>query len=304
MRILITGGCGYLGSNLAIYLSNFGHKIILGTRKKEFYVDWLPSAEIIYIDWNSYENLFEACKGVDQIIHAAGMNSQECLSNPISAMKFNCETTIKFAEAALKAGVKRFIFLSTIHVYSSKLIGVFNENSMPSNSHPYAVSKIKAEEGIKMIYEKSKDRFLILRLANVIGAPVYPSINHEELLAFYLCKKIINKENIFLKNPYQIRDFISIQYLMYFFYKSINFNFKKNILNIASGNSLTVKEFAELCNEVSLNEYGYKVNLKYEKVFIKDKLKLNLISASPFKNLSNDLKSEIKKLLHFCSNNS
>ena len=36
MRILITGGCGYLGSNLAIYLSNFGHKIILGTRKKEF----------------------------------------------------------------------------------------------------------------------------------------------------------------------------------------------------------------------------------------------------------------------------
>ena len=143
MRILITGGCGYLGSNLAIYLSNFGHKIILGTRKKEFFADWLPSAEIIYIDWHSSESLFEACKGVDQIIHAAGMNSQECLSNPISAMKFNCETTIKFAQAALKAGVKRFIFLSTIHVYSSKLIGVFSENSIPSNSHPYAISKNK-----------------------------------------------------------------------------------------------------------------------------------------------------------------
>ena len=236
MRILITGGCGYLGSNLASYLSNFGHKIILGTRKKEFYADWLPSAEIIYIDWHSYENLFEACKGVDQIIHAAGINSQECLSNPISAMKFNCETTIKFAQAALKAGVKRFIFLSTIHVYSSKLIGNFSEDSILSNSHPYAVSKIKAEEGIKMIYEKSKDRFLILRLANVIGTPVYPSINHEELLAYYLCKKIINKENIFLTNPYHVRDFISIQYLMYFFYKSIDFNFKQNILNIASGN--------------------------------------------------------------------
>ena len=207
MRILITGGCGYLGSNLAIYLSNFGHKIILGTRKKEFYVDWLPSAEIIYIDWNSYENLFEACKGVDQIIHAAGMNSQECLSNPISAMKFNCETTIKFAQAALKAGVKRFIFLSTIHVYSSKLIGVFSEDSIPSNSHPYARSKIKAEEGCN-IYENQKID-LILRY-ELIGAPVYPSINHEELLAFYLCKKIINKENIFLKNPFQIRDFISM----------------------------------------------------------------------------------------------
>ena len=155
-----------------------------------------------------------------------------------------------------------------------------------------------------MIYAKSKDRFLILRLANVIGSPAYPSINHEELLAYYLCKKIINKENIFLKYPYQMRDFISIQYLMYFFYKSINFNFKKNIINIASGNSLTVEQFAELCNEVSLNEYGYKVNLKYEKVFIKDKLKLDLISASPFKDFSNDLKSEIRKLLYFCRNNS
>ena len=304
MRILITGGCGYLGSNLAIYLSNFGHKIILGTRKREFFADWLPSAEIIYIDWHSYENLFEACKGVDQIIHAAGINSQECLSNPISAMKFNCETTIKFAQAALEAGVKRFIFLSTIHVYSSKLIGVFSEDSILSNSHPYAVSKIKAEEGIKMIYEKSKDKFLILRLANVIGTPVYPSTNHEELLAYYLCKKIINKENIFLNNPYHVRDFISIQYLMYFIYKSIDFNFKQNILNIASGHSLTVAEFAELCNEVSLNEYGYRVDLKYEKVFIKDQLKLNLLSASPFKNFSNDLRSEIKKLLHFCCNNS
>ena len=59
MRILITGGCGYLGSNLAIYLSNFGHKIVLGTRKKEFFADWLPNAEIIYINWHSYENLFE-----------------------------------------------------------------------------------------------------------------------------------------------------------------------------------------------------------------------------------------------------
>ena len=58
-------------------------------------------------------------------------------------MKFNCETTIKFAQAALKAGVKRFIFLSTIHVYSSKLIGVFSEDSIPSNSHPYASIKNK-----------------------------------------------------------------------------------------------------------------------------------------------------------------
>ena len=78
MRILITGGSGYLGSRLAVYLTNLGHHIILATRKIKSNPQWLPSAEVINIDWNDREALYNICKGVDQVIHAAGINSQDC----------------------------------------------------------------------------------------------------------------------------------------------------------------------------------------------------------------------------------
>lgn len=77
MRILITGGHGYIGGRLAKYLSALDYTIILASRK--FYSKspvWLPEAEMVQVDWNSGNSIMEAVSEVDYVVHSAGSDSQ------------------------------------------------------------------------------------------------------------------------------------------------------------------------------------------------------------------------------------
>ena len=64
------------------------------------------------------QQICTACLDVDVVVHAAGMNAKDCLADPVAA-HFNGVATARFAAAASKAGVEKFIYLSTIHVYAS-----------------------------------------------------------------------------------------------------------------------------------------------------------------------------------------
>jgi UDP-glucose 4-epimerase len=88
MRILITGGFGFVGGRLAVHLAQVGHKIILGTRHSTASPEWLPHAEVAKIAWDDEVALERLCDGVDVIIHAAGMNAQDCATDPVAALAF------------------------------------------------------------------------------------------------------------------------------------------------------------------------------------------------------------------------
>ena len=107
------------------------------------------------------------------------------------------------------------------------------------------------------------------------------------------------KKNILLKNPYQLRDFISIKYLLNFFNESLTYKFEKNILNISSGRTFTVKEFADLFNNIALRLYGYKVKINFDAKLSESNSFLKIKSNSPFGHLRNDIDSEIENLFLF-----
>ena len=68
MRILITGGFGFIGGRVAKFMQSVGHEIILGTRSPGKRADWLPSAEIVITPWMDSVVLETICKNVDLII--------------------------------------------------------------------------------------------------------------------------------------------------------------------------------------------------------------------------------------------
>lgn len=212
MRILITGGFGYIGGRLGQGLSELGHSIVLGSRQETSPPDWLPQAKAVQTIWSRTSSLEEACLDVDVVIHAAGMNAQDCGSQPVAALEFNGSGTARMVEAATKAGVRKFIYLSTAHVYASPLVGSISEETCPRNLHPYATSHLAGENAVLGADQRGEIEGVVLRMSNAIGTPVQPKVNCWMLLVNDLCKQAVTSSRLILRTGgRQQRDFIPMK---------------------------------------------------------------------------------------------
>lgn len=212
MRILITGGLGLIGGRLGQYLQRAGHQIILGSRNAGDPPDWLSQAEAVQTGWNDSCALEQICNKVDVVIQAAGMNAQDCTADPVVALEFNGLATAHLVAAASRAGVKRFIYLSTAHVYASPLIGTITEDTCPRNLHPYSTSHLAGEHAVLGASQRGEIEGIVLRLSNAFGAPMHKDVNCWMLLVNDLCRQAVTKRSLTLRSAgVQRRDFVTLQ---------------------------------------------------------------------------------------------
>lgn len=211
MRILITGGYGYVGGRLAQHLEQEGHQVVLGTRMKKKPPDSLLGSEIVKTEWDDERALARICAGFDVVVHAAGMNSQECAANPVAALAFNGLATARIFSAAGRANVKRFIYLSTAHVYARPLKGSISEDNCPLNKHPYATSHLAGENAVLGGGQGGQVEGIVMRLSNAFGAPMHKGVNCWMLLVNDLCRQAVITRRLVLQSAgLQRRDFVTI----------------------------------------------------------------------------------------------
>lgn len=210
--MLITGAFGYLGGRLAQFLaSQPGNEILLGSRQQTEPPPWLPQATVAQTRWESLASLEEICTGVDASLHLAGMNAQDCAVDPVAALTVNGVTTARLLQAAVRCGVKRFIYLSTAHVYGSPLTGVITEATCPVNLHPYATSHRAGEDLVLAAHQKGEIASIVVRLSNAFGAPVHRDANCWMLLVNDLCRQAVTTQKMVLHSSgQQRRDFIAL----------------------------------------------------------------------------------------------
>jgi UDP-glucose 4-epimerase len=181
-NILITGATGFLGQAL-VRSNKFPEARLIGR--------WFPvegSADILEL--SDVDDFSDILKDVDVIIHLAGLAhlvESEDTKTHVLYKRVNTELTLRLAAQAANAGVKRFIYLSTI-----KVLGEYNAHDMPfrhtdplAPSSPYAVSKAAAEVGLKNICLSSNMEFVIVRPPLIYGRNVKG--NFRRLIS--LCKK-------------------------------------------------------------------------------------------------------------------
>ncbi|OGS75597.1 MAG: UDP-glucose 4-epimerase [Gallionellales bacterium GWA2_55_18] len=210
-RILITGGFGYLGGRVAQHLQHAGHQTVLGSREAKNLPDWLPQAEVAKIDWQDERVLEQICAGIDVVIHAAGLNAQDCESEPVAALEFNGLATARLVASASHAGVKRFIYLSTAHVYASPLIGTITEETCPRNLHSYATSHLAGENTVLFARQRGEIEGIVLRLSNAFGAPAHKDVNTWMLLVNDLCRQAVQTRKLVLRSSgLQQRNFLTL----------------------------------------------------------------------------------------------
>lgn len=309
MRILITGGFGFVGGRLAQHLYQAGHQIILGSRNASSPPDWLPQAEVKQTKWNDGRALEQICNGVDVVIHAAGMNAQDCLENPVEALEFNGLATARLLKAACRSGVKRFVYLSTAHVYANPLIGTISEENCPRNLHPYGTSHLAGENVVIGSSQRGQIDGIVLRLSNAFGTPAHKDANCWVLLVNDLCRQAVQSRKLVLRSSgLQQRDFISITEVVRvattLSTRALDVRLH-GVFNLGSGVSQSVLELAQMVQQRCKLVLGFEPELQRPGASAderNDKLeyrtdKLNKLGLS----VSTNQFEEVDNLLAFCS---
>ena len=259
--ILITGGLGYLGGLISNDLIKKGNDIKIGTsRSNPSIPEELNSCEIVKIDLENSSSLKSACRGVNTIIHLVSPNSKFCEENRQKALMVNGLGTLKLLNAAKSCLVNKFIYFSTIHIYGNFLKGNIDETVIPRPLSSYAITHRIAEDYVLSYDQANFLRGCVLRLSNVIGAPLNKNCNGWDLVINDLCLQSVRNKTIKLKSTgMQKRNFLTIEYLLQIINTLIVKSSKDsyhNLFNIG-GQTISIFELAETIANCCNKLFGY-----------------------------------------------
>ncbi|MEC9489944.1 MAG: dTDP-glucose 4,6-dehydratase [Halanaerobiales bacterium] len=218
MRILVTGGAGFIGSNFIHYqLKNYDDQII--NVDKLSYAGNLDNLKDVEEDPNYEFHQLDICnrkkvanllhQGIDYIVNfAAETHVDRSIEDPSIFVKTNVEGTQNLLNLALKFGVKKFVQISTDEVYGSLgEKGRFTENSPLNPSSPYSASKAAADLLVSSYAKTYELPVTITRCSNNFGSYQYP----EKLIPLFIINALNDKKLPLYGDGSNIRDWIYVK---------------------------------------------------------------------------------------------
>jgi UDP-glucose 4-epimerase len=191
-RVLVTGGAGFIGSNLARGLLERGDEVRVldnfstGNRAN---LDGLD-VEIVEGELRSYERVHNAVRGVDLVYHLGALGSvPRSVQDPLTSSAVNVEGTLNVLLAARDEGIRRVVFSSSASVYGSSRQMPTTEESPPDPVSPYGVAKLAAERycvSFSRVYESFEA--VVLRYFNVFGPRQSPFSQYAAAVPLFITK--------------------------------------------------------------------------------------------------------------------
>ncbi len=257
--ILITGGCGFIGTNLAEYLSGKGYRVRildnLSSSSQVWTVNPPPTqqtAELIIGDIRDKDMVNQALKGVDAVVHLAAHTSVVgSLENPEENWDININGTLNLLEACRQNRVDKFIFASSNAAVGEQTPPI-DERTIPRPLSPYGASKLAGEALCSAYYHSFGLKTISLRFANCYG----PYSDHKSsVIARFMGWAKEGKPLIIYGDGNQTRDFIHVEDVCQAIYLSLmTLDFYSEVFQIASGVETTINELAEMIEEVTGNK--------------------------------------------------
>lgn len=261
MKILVTGGAGFIGKHLVRYLIERGHMITVFdnfSNSTKSIINQLVDKGIRIIDGDITElqQVLNAIKDCDVVVHlAAKISVKESIENPSETFRVNVDGTKNVLVSCKENHIKKIIIASSAAVYGEGSPDInLTENLEMKPISPYGVSKALMEQEVKKFACEYNINYVILRFFNIFGFGQTPE--YAGVITKFI-QRITNDEPLeIFGDGMQTRDFVSVQDVVESIHNAILFG-NNGTYNIASGRSISINELAEFM--ISLSGKNLKI---------------------------------------------
>lgn len=260
-RYLVTGGAGFIGSNLVERLVQNGEKVRVidnfSTGRAENIAPFLNKIEIINGDIRYLNTVMEAMKDIDFVLHQAALPSvPRSVETPLESNDVNTNGTLNLLYAAKESGVKRFVYAASSSAYGESPTLPKVETMQTSPLSPYAVNKLTGEYNCKAFFNVYGLKTIAVRYFNIYGPRQDPNSYYSAVIPKFIKMMLSGIAPTIHGDGEQSRDFTFIENV-------INANLLAckapekafgRVMNIACGERITLNKLVnELNNLLNLN---------------------------------------------------
>lgn len=244
MKVLVTGGAGFIGSHIVEHFQGRAEVRVLDNLRSGFQrnLNGLQH-EFIQASVLDREAVREAVRGVDYVFHLAAMISvPESMAKPLECDEINTRGTLVILEEAARAGVKKLVFSSSAAIYGDNPVVPKVETMLPEPKSPYAITKLDGEYYCKMFADEKRLPTACLRYFNVFGPRQDPKSQYAAAVPIFIHRALKSEPITIYGDGEQTRDFIYVKDIAaanaYFATQSS----ATGVFNVAYGGKITIND--------------------------------------------------------------
>jgi len=256
-KVLVTGGAGFIGSNIAHAFVGRGYDVVAfdnlstGTVENLAGLEGNSGFQLVKGDVLDYQALVKAASGARYLLHLAALPSVAMsIENPELVNKVNVEGTIKVLLAAREAGVEKVVVASSTAVYGDALKLPVREDEPCRPLSPYAVSKAACEGYAEVLGRLEGLPVLCLRYFNVYGPRQSPAGEYAAVIPRFITAALEGRPLVIYGDGEQTRDFVFVEDVVEANLLAMTSS-AVGVLNIASGRAISINELARKIVELT-----------------------------------------------------
>ena len=247
MRILVTGGAGFIGSHIVEHFQGKAEIRVLDNLRSGYLHNIAPfNAEFIEGSILDKEVLARAMDGVDYVFHLAAMISvPESMLKPVECVEINTIGTLNVLEAAAQAGVKKMCLSTSAAIYGDNPIVPKREEMFPEPKSPYAETKLSDEYYCGIYTREGKLKTACLRYFNVFGPHQDPKSQYAAAIPIFVSKALKGEPITIFGDGEQTRDFIYVKDIAAANAYFATVSEETGVFNVAYGGRITINDLAQ-----------------------------------------------------------
>jgi UDP-N-acetylglucosamine/UDP-N-acetyl-alpha-D-glucosaminouronate 4-epimerase len=249
MKILVTGGAGFIGSHLAAALVQQGHRVRVlddfSSGKRENLAAIKDDVEVLAGDCADPAVARQAARGMEVVFHEGAMPSvARSVKDPLASHRANATATLSMLVAARDAGVRRFLYAGSSSVYGDSKTLPKREDMEPCPLSPYAAGKHAGESYLRIFAGLYGMETLTLRYFNVFGPRQDPSSPYSGVISLFATSLLTGKTPVIYGDGAQSRDFTYVENVVSGNLRGMLAKgpFKGEVVNVATGHRVTLKQ--------------------------------------------------------------